>query len=352
MHYFTVGPTEMYPRFQEFLADALERDIPSLSHRSDEFYAIMRDAREALVPLLRVPQDRAIFYAGSATEWMERAVENMSARTTLHFVSGTFSERFYAFAQEMGRDAYKVLQRADGSFSLDDAPAGFNPELVALTHNETSNGTMLASAFLASVRAAYPKALIALDVVSSAPVYSDSFADVDMLFFSSQKGFGLPAGLGVALVSPAAIEKSSAVAQAGVYTGGFHAFAHLAQHAVHDRTPETPNVLGIYLLGRVARDLLSVGIETLRTDTARKAQLIYDTLERSVATELEHDAAYRSLTTIVAATPSGSAPIIERLKNEGFLIHTGYGERKDSHIRIANFAAHTMGDVERLCALL
>lgn len=353
MRYFTVGPSELYPRFQEFLADALERDIPSLSHRSNEFYGIVHDTREALVSLMRVPADYQVFYAGSATEWMERAVQNMSSERTLHFVSGTFAERFYAFAQEMGRNAYKVRQASDGSFSLDDVPADLQPEMIALTHNETSNGTMITPALFEAVRARFPQALIALDVVSSAPVYPDVFASADMLFLSVQKGFGLPAGLGVALVSPQAIERSAQVASAGLYTGGFHAFTHLAKDAAVDRTPETPNVLGIYLLGRVARDMLDIGVETLRADTALKAQAIYDALERANDAELEPTAQEcRSLTTIVAATPGGSEPIIDRLRRDGFAIHTGYGEKKDTHIRIANFAAHRMADVEELASLL
>ena len=195
MKYFTVGPTQPHPRLKEFFDDAWAQDIVSLSHRSETFYQLFRDTRAALIELLRVPADRQLFVAGSATEWMERTVQNMCAHKSVHFVSGTFAERFYAFAQEMGRDAVKVLQKPDGSFDLGDVPQGFAPELIALTHNETSNGTQLSPEFLARVRAAYPQALIAIDVVSSAPVYPDAFADADMMFFSVQKGFGLPAGL-------------------------------------------------------------------------------------------------------------------------------------------------------------
>lgn len=138
-----------------------------------------------------------------------------------------------------------------------------------------------------------------------------------------------------------------------MYTGGFHSLAHLAKDGENDRTPETPNVLGIYLLHAVARDMLARGIATLRKDTEDKAAMIYDALAHAPGIELEaFDPVYRSQTTIVAATPGGSKSIIERLKGEGFLIHTGYGERKDTHIRIANFTAHTLESVEALCALV
>ncbi len=352
MMYFTVGPTQLYPRFREFLDAGLSEEIASISHRSPRFVELFTGATDALKTLLRSPDDRQVFFAGSATEWMERSVQNLSAARTLHVVSGHFAKRFYDFALAQGRDARKIDQKAGGSFDLTDVPEGFEPELIALTHNETSNGTQLSPAFFDAVRARFPEAIIALDVVSSAPVFPDVFAEADVLFFSVQKGFGMPAGLGVAVVSPRALERASALAQTQ-YTGSFHSFAKLSEMAAKGHTVETPNVLGIYLIDKIARDLAAKGIPTLREETEAKAALIRAALEKAADTELEALAPeYQSQTVIVAKTPGGSKPVMDRLKAGGFAIASGYGALKDSHIRIGNFAAHSRADVERMVALL
>jgi phosphoserine aminotransferase len=91
MKYFTVGPTQEYPRLREFLSDALSKDIHSVSHRSPLFVDLFHATSESVRTLLRTPADRQVFFAGSATEWMERSIQNLSARNTLHFVSGHFA---------------------------------------------------------------------------------------------------------------------------------------------------------------------------------------------------------------------------------------------------------------------
>lgn len=351
MKYFTVGPSQLHPRFREFLDEALAKDIPSLSHRSATFTDLFARLRNDLNTLMRT-QGHQAFYTGSATEWMERTIQNMSAQRTLHFFGGIFGWRYWRIAQELSRDAISVASRPDGSFSVEDIPADVNPELICLTHNETSNGTVVSEDFLVALRARFPHALIAVDVVSSAPLFSDAFSQADCLFFSVQKVFGLPAGLGVGLVNDRALEKAKEVARTR-YTGSFHSFEKFVDNAARNYTPETPNVLGMYLLQRVCDDFLSRGVEVLREDMNAKANVLYEALAQAGDVELPDLAeAYRSHTVLVARAPGGSQPIIERLKKEGFIVNSGYKDQKDTHIRIANFPAHTIEDVQKLAGLL
>ena len=47
------------------------------------------------------------------------------------------------------------------------------------------------------------------------------------------------------------------------------------------QTPETPNILGIYLLMKVTEDMIRNGIDNLRRDTNYKSTLIYDTIRKN-----------------------------------------------------------------------
>ncbi len=359
--YFTVGPSQLHPKFETFLREASRETIGSISHRSDRFCKLHADLTQNLKKLFAVPEDYAVFFATSATEFMERTVQNCAQKNTLHFVNGVFSKKFFEIAQANGKAAVAVPPKDDQSFSLDRLPQGADapPELICLTHNETSNGTTLPRDFQESVRTTFPDALLALDIVSSAPTSEIDCAKFDCIFFSIQKGFGLPAGLAAMFVSPRALRKAEQIesqqAEPGSsqYTGSFHSFANLQKHAEKHQTPETPNVLGMYLLNEACLDFLARGIATLRAETKEKAALIYAAIEKCPALTLTiHNEKIRSQTVVVAEAKHGSKKIIEALAQKGFVIASGYGDKKDSQIRIGNFPSHTKEQVAKLCEVL
>lgn len=352
--YFTVGPSQLHPKFNEFFAKAMAENTASTSHRGARFAQLFDDLDKNLKTLLNIPTEYSIFYAGSATEFMERIVQNCSTQKTLHFVDGSFSKKFSEISKENGRTNTEVLTRNDGTFSAEDAPTDYDPELICLTHNETSNGTMLSSSFLKSVHNKFPNSLIALDIVSSAPVCDVDFSKIDCAFLSIQKGFGLPAGLGMIFVSPRALQKAKEIEKDNKqYTGSHHSFKNFADYAAKKQTSETPNVLAMYLLNEVCLDYINYGIEKLKDETKIKAELIYKAIEKSNSlTPLTKNINTRSETIIVAETKNGSKNIVEKLAENGFVVSLGYGDKKDTQIRIGNFPSHSKEQVEKLSELL
>lgn len=359
MKYFTVGPTQMHEQFRTFLDDALERDLVSVSHRSKWFVDMYHELTTHTKQLFGAPDIYETVFLGSATECMERAIQNMSTTETLHFVSGSFGARCATFAEAAGRKVTVVKSRADGAFYIEDIPAAISPQAVFFTHSETSVGNRLPKEFIEVVCDMYPNALTAVDVVSSAPVCDIPVERMDCVFYSIQKGFGLPAGLGVALLSPKAVAFSQSLFAAGTYNGLFHSFPSLVKQGKEGKTLETPNVLGMHLLNEVTKNFLTRGVKHMRKETQDKASLVYTFLDThapgtTLSPAITHPA-WRSETVIVANTPlelGGSAPIIAKCKEAGFLIASGYNTDKDIKVRIANFPQHTKEDVERLLSLL
>ncbi|MEZ4824364.1 MAG: aminotransferase class V-fold PLP-dependent enzyme, partial [Ignavibacteria bacterium] len=150
------------------------------------------------------------------------------------------------------------------------------PELFCLTQNETSTGVAIDPEDIYGLRKQFPEALIAVDIVTSAPYVNIDFNKIDCAFFSVQKGFGLPAGLGVLMVNFKCIEKAIYLKSKNISIGSYHNFLSLYENAVKYQTTETPNVLGIYLLGKVCENMLNRGIENIRTETEEKSKLLYD----------------------------------------------------------------------------
>lgn len=158
----------------------------------------------------------------------------------------------------------------------------------------------------------------------------------------------MPAGLSVLLVSSRALKKAQAV-EAKISVGTFHRFSEMAKFVTKNQTPETPNVLNIYLLGKVVASMLKTGIDTIRRDTLEKSRRIYSFFENRKGFVLPNlGSKYRSVTTIMVNVLGGSAPLIKELKKKGFTVSSGYKENKEKQIRIANFPAVSKKTIQRV----
>jgi phosphoserine aminotransferase len=347
--YFTVGPSQIYPTVAAHTQQAIADDIFSLNHRGKEFEALYKSIDIQLKTLLSIPQDYSVFVLSSGTEAMERIVQNTVKSKSLHIVTGTFGDRMYQTAVELGKNAISHVFEPTNGFSAEDITVESDVELIAFTHNDTSTGMQIPMDSLYAVAAQNPNALVSIDCVSSVPAVHVDFARVDMVFFSVQKGFGMPAGLGILVASPRAVARANGLHAENVPIGSYHSFVSLSKYYEKFQTPDTPNVFGMYLLERVLSDFLTMGIDTIRTQTDEKADMLYDYFAGDEKyTPLVTDSLCLSQTTLVIAVSGGSKKIIDTLAQKGIIIGTGYGERKDLDIRIANFPAHSKDQVEQL----
>lgn len=344
---FTPGPSQLYFTVQDHMRAAFREGIPSISHRSKIFENIYAEAAAGLRELLGAPADYHIFFTGSATEIWERAAQNLTEKKSLHLVNGSFSSRFHEIALQCGKQAVKIESTEGAGFDFPSIAS--DTEMIALTHNETSTGVSLPMAFINRFREAAPDSLIVVDAVSSLPFPKFDFTKIDSVFFSVQKGFGLPAGLGVWIVNDRCIEKAKQVSAAGLSIGSYHNLVSLHANAKKNQTPETPNVLGIYLLNAVVKDFLQRGVEALRRETEYKAALLYHTLSKHGLFEpFVKDKDLQSKTVIVANTGEHTSAVTEFLGKHGLQPGDGYGKNKATQLRFANFPAHSKEVFEQL----
>ncbi len=345
--FFTPGPAQLFYTVEQHIKTALKEDIPSISHRSNQFQNTFVYTVDAIRALLNVPEDYRIVFTGSATEVWERAIQNLVKKSSHHFVNGSFSKRFYEIAQAYHIEATIEDKSYGGAFSLE-VPG--NPELIAITQNETSIGFNFPHEEIKHVRDNNPESLLAIDMVSCTPAVPLDLNLVDLAYFSVQKSFGLPAGLGVWIFSPRCIEKAQKLEAEGHITGSYHTITQLLKYAEKNQTPETPNVLYIYLLGQVANDMLQRGLKQIQNDTVYKSTILYQMMKTCewISPFIEQDK-YQSKTVAVGeingATPS---EIIAYGQEKAMVIGSGYGPYKEEHIRIANFPTHSREQVEML----
>ena len=353
--HFTAGPSALYFTAEEHLKQAIREQVPSLSHRSIDFQNIYRKAAGNLRELLEIPENYHILFLSSGTEAWERLLQNCVKEKSCHLVNGAFSQRFAETAQALNLET-EVINATHGSCCKpEELILPDKTELIALTHNETSTGAMQPSEDIAAIRKAFPNTLLALDVVSSAPYLNFPVQQVDSLFFSVQKGFGLPAGLGVWVVNERCYKKAEQKQEEGLSVGSYHSLPNLIAHSVKYQTPETPNVLDIYLLAQVAEDMNRKGISQIKKETDYKAAVLYQTIEEcNYLQPFVKNKACRSKTTVVAELQNNMSneELLKYLESKNMEVSTGYGEFKNRHIRIANFPTHSKEQIEMLADAL
>lgn len=347
--YFTPGPSELYPSYAAHLQVAMEQQFGSINHRGQAFRDIYRQTDEQLRQLLHIPETHSIFFTSSATEIWERLILNLVPNESFHFVNGAFSQKFKDFSKALGRKANFIAVPEGQGFDIDAIEIPDSCELICTTQNETSTGVKMAEADLVHLKKKYPSTFICTDLVSSAPYSKIDFTYMDCAFFSVQKAFGMPPGLGVWIIHKQCIEQSRHYAAKGIMQGAHHTLSSFELNYQKFETPSTPNVIAIYCLGKIAEDFNRIGITAIRQEIQEKINLLYQGMEQhATLTPFVDHKFHRSDTVAVFNAPHKTADLIQQLKQRGFHIGSGYGALKEYQIRIANFPATSKEQMEQL----
>lgn len=342
---FYPGPSKVWDSLPHYLQDAWQEGIVSVNHRSPEFVAVASEAIRLLHEKMQVPDEYTILFTSSATEcWEVIAQSVIATEPSLHLYNGAFGEKWYEYT-------HKLSGRASAhSFSPEELPEiealqpAADTKLIALTHNETSNGTALPNEFLKTMRQAFPDQLLAIDATSSMGGVLLPYQDADIWYASVQKCFGLPAGLAILICSPRVVARAREVGDRRHY----NSLLFMLEKITEAQTTYTPNVLGIYLLMRSLRDCPEI-TATAKMLEERYQQWVQFFKRYPELSFLIQNERLRSRTVLPLKVQTEE---LEKLKKEakaaGLYLGNGYGQWKNSSFRIANFPALTEAEIIQL----
>ncbi len=340
MHYtFGPGPSQLFPQVKHFLAEAYDSGILSASHRSAAFDKLSAETLSLLRKRLKVPADYCIFYTISATENWEIIPQSLTKQGSLHIHSGSFGAKWFDYAQKLWGESAVSIAVGPNEIPAPDAFSHIGKEcdVICLTQNETSNGSQIRPDLISAWKSARPNALIAVDVTSSLNGVLLPLEHADIWFASVQKCFGLPAGLGLMIASPQAIEKAQEIGDKKHY----NSFLVLKEFIEKYQTSHTPNVLGIYLLNRVLGILPT--IEETHLKTIAQAQEWYSFISEHPDLDLLVKQKPLQSDTVITVLPKGGPDAVAYFKKkaelQGLQLGSGYGKWKPDTFRIANFPA-------------
>lgn len=341
---FAPGPSKVYDALPRYMQDAYEKGILSANHRSSAFMNLYQETEKLMREKLHMPEDYKLLFTSSATENWEIISQSVVEKASFHIYSGSFGKKWFEYAKHIIAGTSSLKIEPSQAIEVPSLEIGEEFDLIAITQNETANATQVPMAVLKELGEKYPEKMIAVDTTSSMGGIALDFALADIWYASVQKCFGLPAGLGVLILSPKAIEKTLRKGERGRY----NSLNFMLENAEGYQTHYTPNVFGIYLLNRVLQDLE----EIQHVDTRLRSRMLK--LETAVAQSskfslLVANEATRSTTVLaVSGKEAEIASVKKAAEKQGMQLGSGYGPLKPTSFRIANFPAITEDEFDRL----
>lgn len=350
--FFLPGPTEVRG---EVLAAQLRAMI---GHRGKAMEELIASLETGLRPVFRTA--RPVYIAScSATGLMEAAVRNGARRRVLSLVNGAFSERFYQIARACGLDA-EALRVPPGQVhdpnAVADALRGGTYDAVTVVHSETSTGALQPIETLARIAHEAGDVALLVDSVTGiggARVETDAWG-LDFVLTGSQKALALPPGLAFGVASERLLARAREARGRGIYFDLVEFDKYLAKN----QTPNTPALSLFYALDVQLAHIRSETIDARwqRHDAmARRTWAWVDELRgRGLAVGVLAPDGARSPTVTCVTLPAGTTGpgVTKALGERGYTIGAGYGELKDTTIRIGHMGDHTVAELDALLAEL
>jgi len=345
--FFVPGPTEIRP-------DILEQMTrPVMQHRDKAFEAMFARIEAGLRDVFLTA--RPVYVgATSATGFMEMAVRNTPEGKILCLVNGGFSERFAAVAESCNRAVERLIVPWGQTFDLNAVEQKLATRAfaaVTVAHSETSTGVLTDVRAIAEVAHRYG-AIALVDSVSGAggaELTVDGWG-LDFVFTGSQKAFALPAGLAFAVASAEFVERAKKVPDRGFYFD----VVQYDKFAEKNQTPSTPATSLLYALEAQVGDIGREGIErrwerhlAMRDATIEWVQNVAK--RRGIDVDVVAPDGSRSPTVTVISLPKGMAPreLLDAVLARGYTLGNGYGQLRDTTIRIGHMGDHTLEGLRR-----
>ena len=309
--------------------------LPDYGHRDSEnekrfgpIFANLRaiaDAGEDYAPII---------FNGSGTNCLEASIRSLvrDDETVLNVSMGAFGDLYHKLAVVNGKRAVQLKVepgRAVDPNVLEDALREHRPDVVTLTHNETSTGVVGDIAACCALVRRYG----ALPLVDGVSIFGGTDiglreAAPAMYCTSTQKALGLPAGFGIAFVSAEAREKAATVSARGYTTDILATLDKAAKH----QTLTTPNgPLGNQLAVQLDFIVNEEGVQTRYARHERLRDQAHAFVEATSGVDLFAQEGHRSPTVTAVLAPEGWTvarlkALKESMRARGYLFDPGYGK--------------------------
>jgi len=267
---FTPGPTPVPESVRQAMATV------TLHHRTPEFEAIFKQAREHLIGLFNMPE--VVMLASSGTGAMQSAMINLCKSKALTINAGKFGERFSKLADSFHLPKVELKYEWNTPASIEDVKQALaaHPDIDAIfvQVSESAGGLRHpVEAIAALAKETNPNIIVVADGITAVGVEPIETTHIDALIAGSQKAFMLPPGLAMLGLS------DDAVAKIGEGVDYYFNLATEIKKQRQNTTAWTAPTTLIMGLNAVFEEINKEGIESLYAQTQKRAKATQRALE-------------------------------------------------------------------------
>lgn len=348
---FTPGPTPLSP----VVLQAMGKNIPH--HRTDEFRAIFKGAREGLQRFFKTSQD-VLILSCSGSGGMEAALVNTlsTGDTMLALVAGNFGERWANIGKAHGMDV-QILEAEWGTAVKPEAVKAAldaNPKIrgVFVQHNESSTGVKHDIQAIASVVKGRADVLLVVDAISgmgAMPLHTEEWG-VDVVVVGSQKALALPPGMAFVSVNEKAWQRIQTTKAPKFYFD----LQRERKNQVNFESAWTPPISLVVALDAVLKDLEAAGgVDALVKNAGTLAAMTRGAALALGLPLLAPDDYGDALTALKAPAGIEIGKITKILKGEfKSEVAGGQGKLKGQIMRVAHLGYYDVTDILGLIGTL
>ena len=273
VHVFNAGPCLLPQVAIDHTIEALKDfsgtgvSLLSISHRTKEWDAVMDECRALWKELLHIPDTHeVVFLGGGASLQFLYVAMNYLEKKAAYLDTGVWAHKALVEAQGIG-EAYAIACSKDKNYSY--IPKGFeipaDLDYLHITTNNTIYGTEIKE-----------------DMDCPCPLIADMSSDImsrpvdvskyDLIYGGAQKNVG-PAGVIFAIIRKESL---------GRVTRHLPTMLNYQTHIDKLSMFNTPPVFAIYVMNETLKWIKSVGgVEAIQKINQKKAQLLYDEIDRN-----------------------------------------------------------------------
>ena len=267
---FTPGPTPVPESVRQAMA------TQTLHHRTPEFEAIFKEARERLMNLLGM--DECVMLASSGTGAMQSCVLNLCKKKALTINAGKFGERFGKIVTAMGKELVELKYEWNTPASLEEVKKALEEhsdiDSLFIQISESAGGLRHPVEEIASyVKGVNPNIMVVADGITAVGVEKIDVSNIDALVTGSQKAFMLPPGLAMIGLSDSAV---TTIGEGADYY--FNLASEIKKQRQNTTAYTAPTTL-IIGLNAIFDEIEKEGVEALYTATQKRAKATQSALE-------------------------------------------------------------------------
>jgi phosphoserine aminotransferase len=345
---FGAGPSKIQTSHLDALA-ATGSSLMGTSHRQAPVRAVVGRVRDGLGSFFDLPDGYEVVLGnGGATAFWDVATYGLIREKSQHLAFGEFSAKFAAAATAAPWLADPSIVKSEpGSLPAPVAEEGV--DVYAWAHNETSTAVM---APVRRVAGAADDALVLVDATSGAGGLPVDLTQVDTYYFAPQKCFASDGGLYLALMSPAALERATAIKESGRHIPAFFDLVTAIEQSRLNQTYNTPSIATLFLMAEQL-DWMNAngGLTGMVERTTASSDALYGWAEKTAyTTPYVADPDHRSLVigTIDFDDAIVADDIAKTLRANGIVDTEPYRKLGRNQLRIAMYPAIDPSDIEAL----